>query len=417
MTRRTESIGCQEPVKRYPATYRDLVTVEGRLELKPTRERSVLRRHPWIMSGAVGRIAGDPRPGDTVLVTTADGEPLGHAAYSPESSIRARMWSFDPERPIDETHIAERIAAAIARRNGLLPNGDSARLVFAEADDLPGLVVDRYGDTVVMQCNTVGADRWRDTFADALAELPGVSCVVERSDSDSRSREGLSDRSGIVRGRLPERVWAVEGERRYVVDVEHGHKTGFYLDQRDGRAMLASQCAGRRVLNVFGYTGSFSVVAAVNGASTITTIDSSGPALDIARRNGEANGVDVGELVEADAFTELRRLRDRRAQFDVVLLDPPKLAAGSGQVDKATRAYKDINLLGTKLLAPGGLLFTWSCSGAVTAELFRKVVAGAAADAKRDLRVVARLGQPADHPVPLAFPEAEYLKGLVLRAD
>lgn len=393
------------------------MNVQGRLELKPTRERSVLRRHPWIMSGAVGRLYGDPRPGDTVTVTTADGEALGHAAYSPASSIRARMWSFDPDRSIDEAHMTERITTAIVRRNGLVRDGDAVRLVFAEADDLPGLVVDRYGDTVVMQCNTVGADRWRDTFADALADLPGVSCVVERSDSDSRSREGLDDRSGVVRGRLPERVWAVEGGRRYVVDVEHGHKTGFYVDQRDGRSLLASHCAGRRVLNVFGYTGSFSVVAAANGAASITTIDSSGPALAVARLNGEANGVDIGELVEADAFTELRRLRDRRAQFDVVLLDPPKLATGAAQVDKATRAYKDINLLGAKLLAPGGLLFTWSCSGAVTAELFRKVVAGAAADAKRDLRVVARLGQPADHPVPLSFPEAEYLKGLVLRAD
>lgn len=391
--------------------------VTGRLELKPTRERSVLRRHPWIMSGAVGRVSGDPQPGDTVSVSSADGEPLGHAAYSPASSIRARMWSFDPDPVIDESHMAERIGAAVARRASLVRDGDAVRLVFAEADDLPGLVVDRYGDTVVMQCNTVGADRWRDTFADALVDLPGVSCVVERSDSDSRSREGLDDRSGVVRGGLPERVWAKEGDHRFVVDVERGHKTGFYIDQREGRAWIASHCAGRRVLNVFGYTGAFSVVAAANGAASITTIDSSGPALAVARLNGEANGVDVGELVEADAFTELRRLRDRRAQFDVVMLDPPKLAASASQVDKATRAYKDINLLGAKLLAPGGLLVTWSCSGAVTADLFRKVVAGAAADAKRDLRIVARLGQPADHPVPLSFPEAEYLKGLVLRAD
>jgi len=369
------------------------------------------------MSGSVGRVVGNPGPGDTVRVETAEGEVVGRAAFSPHSSIRARMWSFDPETTIDESTMVERIDAAVRRRRGLVPEGDAVRLVFAEADDLPGLVVDRYGDTVVVQCNTVGAERWRDALVASLADLPGVTCIVDRSDSDGRVREGLEPRSGIVFGSLPERVWAIEGDLRYLVDVEQGHKTGFYVDQRDSRALLASHCRGRRVLNVFGYTGSFSVVAARNGASSVTTIDSSGPALEIARRNAETNAVDVGELVEADAFVELRRLRDRRERFDVILLDPPKLASGTGHVEKASRAYKDLNLLAAKLLAPEGLLFTWSCSGAVTADLFQKIVAGAALDAGRALRIVERLGQPADHPVPLSFPEAEYLKGLVLRAD
>jgi 23S rRNA (cytosine1962-C5)-methyltransferase len=269
---------------------------------------------------------------------------------------------------------------------------------------------------VVFQVTTAGMEAWRHVVTSTLASISGVSCVFERSDADARSREGLANRDGATSGRLPDEVWAHENGFRFRVDVASGHKTGFYIDQRDSRSSFGRHVSGRRVLNVFGYTGSFSVIAARCGASDITTIDSSGPALALATENGRANGVDIGRVVEADAFSELRRLRDRGEIFDVIVLDPPKLAHGSAQVDKASRAYKDLNLLAAKLLSPGGHLFTFSCSGAVNAGLFQKIVAGAALDARREMHVVERLSQPADHPVPLNFPEADYLTGLVLRA-
>lgn len=390
------------------------------LWLRANRDRSVKRHHPWIFSGGVARVDGNPGPGDTVLVKAADSTALGWAAYSPASQIRARMWTFEPDEEVDAEFVAGRVAAAAARRAPLLGSGltDSARLVFSEADGVPGLVADRYGDTVVCQLTTAGADAWREVLAGTLAALPGVACVYERSDADVREREGLGQRVGLLRGQVPSSdLVAHEAGFRFAVDVAGGHKTGFYLDQRDARAAVASWAAGRRVLNVFGYTGAFSVIAASRGAASVTTIDSSGPALSIAARNGGLNGVDVGELVEADAFAALRGLRDRARQYDLILLDPPKLANTEAQVDKASRAYKDLNLLAVKLLAPGGVLMTWSCSGAMPMELFQKVVAGAALDSRRTVRIIGRLHQPADHPVPLAFPEAEYLKGLVLQAD
>jgi 23S rRNA (cytosine1962-C5)-methyltransferase len=330
------------------------------------------------------------------------------------------MWTFDPGQEVDAAFVAGRVGAAAARRKDLLGTGntDSARLVFSEADGVPGLVADRYGDTIVAQFTTAGADAWRGELTDALAGLDGVASVFERSDAEARGREGLEPRVGRLRGPEPDAgLLAHEGHFRFLVDVAGGHKTGFYLDQRDARAQLGGMVDGRRVLNVFSYTGAFSVVAAARGAASVTSIDSSGPALAAARRNGELNGVEIGELVEGDAFTVLRGLRDRARQYDLVLLDPPKLATNERQLDKASRAYKDLNLLALKLLASGGLLLTWSCSGAMTMELFQKVVAGAALDAKRDVRIIGRLHQSSDHPVPLTFPEAEYLKGLVLRAD
>ena len=394
------------------------------LWLQRGRERSLERRHPWIFSGGIARVDGSPAAGDTVRVRAADGTDLGWAAYSPASQIRARMWSFSADERVTESFVAERVASAAARRASLLASGrtDSARLVFSEADGVPGLVADRYGDTVVCQLTTAGADAWRDVLADALFALPGVECVYERSDADVREREGLGPVVGLLRGSAPSpSLVAHECGHQFAVEVEGGHKTGFYLDQRDGRAAVGAWAAGRRVLNVFSYTGAFSVIAAAAGASSLLSIDSSGPALEVAAHNAALNGVDVGELREADAFTALRGLRDRAQQYDLILLDPPKLANTERQLDKATRAYKDLNLLAVKLLAPGGVLLTWSCSGAMTMDLFQKVVAGAALDARRGsfdsgVRIIGRLHQPSDHPVPLAFPEAEYLKGLVLQA-
>ncbi|MEY4340416.1 MAG: hypothetical protein RLZ14_2266 [Actinomycetota bacterium] len=395
------------------------MTAPPTLWLRPSRERSLQRWHPWVFSGAVARVEGAPGVGATVLVRASDGTELGYAAYSPDSQIRARMWTFSTGAPIDDEFVHARVAASAARRSDLLAgNTDSARIVFSEADGVPGLVADRYGNTVVCQFTTAGAEAWREVLADALFALPGVECVYERSDADVREREGLQPRVGLLRGAEPSPdLVAHESGFRFAVDVAGGHKTGFYLDQRDARAEVARLAQGRRVLNVFSYTGAFSMIAAARGAASVTSIDSSGPALAVAARNGELNGVDIGELIEGDAFTTLRGLRDRARQYDLICLDPPKLANTEAQVDKASRAYKDLNLLAVKLLAPGGVLLTWSCSGAMTMDLFQKVVAGAALDARRTVRIVGRLHQPSDHPVPLAFPEAEYLKGLVLHAD
>lgn len=387
------------------------------LRLKPDRERSLLRFHPWILSGAVAEVVGEPGSGDTVSIVSAEGQPLGWAAFSPESTLRARMWSFDSDDVIDDAFIAARIAASVARRHGHQELEHSCRLVFGDADGLPGLVVDRYGEVLVMQITAAAAERWRAVIVDALRAVPGITCVYERSDGPDREREGLSERHEVVVGSLPATVTATDGDETYNVDVTAGHKTGFYLDQRDTRALVRTLAPGARVLNVFGYTGSFSVAAARVGARSVTTVESSGPALAIARTNADLNSVDIGEIIEADAFEALRRMRDRRAEFDLIILDPPKYASSASHVDKAARKYKDINLLGAKLLAPGGHLLTFSCSGAIDPPLFQKIVAGAAVDARRSLRLLARLGQPRDHPVPIHFPEAEYLKGLHLQAD
>ena len=392
--------------------------MEPTLVLRPGREKSLRRRHPWIFSGGVARVEGSPPPGQTVLVTSATGEVLGRASYAPASQLRARMWTFDDETAVDDALVTARVLDAVARRDHLVAITDAARLVFSEADGVPGVIADRYGDSIVVQFGSAGADRWREVVADALFSLPGVRCVYERSDVDAREREDLQPRTGLLRGALPDEETIIsERGQRYAVAIAEGQKTGFYLDQRNARALVAEHAAGRRVLNAFSYTGAFSVIAAVHGATSITSLDSSAAALDGARRNAELNGVEAGEHIVGDAFAELRTLRDKARQYDLIMLDPPKLAQTEAHVARATRAYKDLNLIAAKLLAPGGILMTFSCSGGVNAELFQKVVAGAALDAKRTMRIIGRLDQPSDHPVPLSFPEAAYLKGLVLEAE
>jgi len=392
--------------------------MEATLALRAGREKSTRRLHPWIFSGAVADVRGNPSPGDTVRVVSAQNDFVGFGAYSPESQLRVRMWSFDPDAVIDDEFVASRVVAAAHRRAHLAPISDSARLVFSEADGVPGVIADRYGNSVVLQLGTAAADKWSDVVADALMSLDGVDCVYERSDIDAREREGLTQRTGLLRGNQPPPE-SIINERgyRFSVGFTEGQKTGFYLDQRNARAAIAEVAQGRRVLNAFSYTGAFSVIAAAKGATEVTSLDSSGSALVGARRNAELNQVEVGEQIEGDAFAELRKLRDRARSYDLILLDPPKLAPTEAQVERASRAYKDLNLLAAKLLAPGGILMTFSCSGGMSPDLFQKVVAGAALDARRNLRIIGRLDQPSDHPVPLNFPEAAYLKGLILEAD
>jgi 23S rRNA (cytosine1962-C5)-methyltransferase len=383
------------------------------------REKSLGLRHPWIFSGAVDRVEGNPASGDTVSVLAADGTFLAHAAWSPASQIRARVWSFAPEVTIDADFFALRVRAAVAARASLADAAHTAvRLVHAESDGLPGVIADRYGDVVVLQCLSAGADRWRDAIAAALADATGATCVFERSDADVRALEGLPARVGPLRGTLPEAVVIREDDLVYRVDPAHGQKTGFYLDQRDNRRTVREHAAGRRVLNAFCYTGGFTLAALAGGAVTVTSIDSSADALVLARenlaRNPSLRAADA-TWVEADVFTDLRRLRNEGATFDLIVLDPPKFAPTAAHAQRATRAYKDINLLALKLLAPGGLLATFSCSGGISADLFQKVLAGAAIDAEADVRILRRLGPSADHPVALAFPEGDYLKGLLVR--
>jgi 23S rRNA (cytosine1962-C5)-methyltransferase len=389
------------------------------LWLRRGRERSLKRRHPWLFSGAIARVDGDPAAGETVDLRSADGELLARAAFSPSSQIRARVWTFVDE-PVDEGLIARRLAAAVAARGGPAAGGSDAacRLVYAESDGLPGVIVDRYADTLVVQLLTAGAERWRATIAGLLPDVTGVQRVWERSDAEVRSLEGLEPRVGPLAGDPPPpRLQIREGRVRLWIDVHHGHKTGAYLDQRHNRARIGELANSRRVLDAFCYAGGFTVHTLAGGAASVLAIDGSAEALAMARANLELNGLaaDRYELVEGNVFEVLRGLRDRGRSFDLIVLDPPKFAATAAQREGAARGYKDINLLAFKLLAPGGVLATFSCSGAIGGELFQSIVAGAALDAGVEAQIVERLGQAADHPVLLSFPEAEYLKGLVCR--
>ncbi len=364
-------------------------------------------------------MVGDPTPGATVRVTTHDGEALAQAAWSPVSQIRARIWTRATEPPVDAPFIARRIARACAARAPLLDARHTAvRLVHAEADGLPGVVADRYGSVVVFQLSSAGAEAWRDAIVAALAGATGATCVFERSDAEVRTLEGLLPRAGVAWGALPETVEIREAGLVYRVDVAGGQKTGFYVDQRDNRARVGALSAGRRVLNAFCYTGGFTLAALAGDAAEVLSVDSAGDALRLGEANLAANPALPARRAswrEADVFADLRRLRNEARQFDLIVLDPPKFAPTAAHAAGAARAYKDINLLALKLLAPGGLLATFSCSGGVPADLFQKIVAGAAADADADASIVARLGASADHPVALGFPEGDYLKGLLVR--
>jgi len=390
------------------------------LILKPGREKSLLRRHPWVFSGAVARVLGDPGTGDTVSVRAAGGEFLAWAAYSPVSQIRARAWSWDEAETIDADFLRARLRRALDARARLISAeaGDAMRLVHGESDGLPGVIADRYGAVVVLQLLSAGAERWRAELADGVRELTGCACVYERSDADVRELEGLPVKSGALYGALPASgVQIREHGLAYGVDVALGHKTGFYLDQRDNRKRIGELSQGREVLNCFCYTGGFTLNALAGGASSVLSVDSSAEALAQAKNNLQRNGLDAAraEWQEADVFKYLRSLRDQGRSFDLIVLDPPKFAPTAAFAEKAARGYKDINLLALKLLRPGGLLASFSCSGGISAELFQRILAGAALDAGADAAIVGHFAAAADHPVLLSFPEGDYLKGLLLR--
>jgi 23S rRNA (cytosine1962-C5)-methyltransferase len=389
--------------------------------LKAEREKSLQRRHPWVFSGAIDCIEGAPTSGDTVAVRDAAGNFLAWAAYNAASQITARVWSWREDEVIDAAFFRTRIAEALATRRtlGIERSGNGMRIIHGESDGLPGLIVDKYGDVIVMQLGSAGPEHWRDTLADILQELCAPVCIYERSDSDGREREGLPIRNGIVRGTLPAHVEVSENGLRFTVDIAAGQKTGYYLDQRDNRALTGALAQDKDVLNCFCYTGGFSLYALRGGAKSVLSIDSSQEALQIAQSNVALNGLDAAraEWQCADVFEALRKLRDQNKKFDLIVLDPPKFAPTAAFAEKAARAYKDINLLGFKLLRPGGLLFTYSCSGGISDDLFQKIIAGAALDAGVDAQIVKKLHAASDHPVLLSFPEGAYLKGLVLRVS
>lgn len=387
------------------------------LVLKDGRERSLLRRHPWIFSGAIQHADGDLAPGTTVDVLSSGGELLARAAYSPSSQIRARVWTFEDE-PVDEEFFRNRIRSAVQSRHawGLRRETDSYRLIYAESDGLPGLIVDRYGEVLVLQSLTAGSEAWKDQIADLLLEETGLSTLYERSDADVRELEGLEPRVGILRGTksgVP--VTIHEHNLLFNVSFARGQKTGFYLDQRRNRLRLRELAQDRDVLDCFCYTGGFSVNALAGGAKSVLSVDSSGEALAACTENVSLNqlNVDRHTTLEGDVFQVLRKFRDEGRSFDLVILDPPKFAPTAAQAEKAARGYKDINLFAFRLLRPGGLLVTFSCSGGVDAGLFQKIIAGAALDAGVEAQIVEHLSQAADHPVALNFPEAAYLKGLI----
>ena len=387
------------------------------LILKPGREKSLLRRHPWIFSGAIHHADENIASGSTVDLLSSEKRFLARASCSPTSQIRARVWTFEDE-VVDREFLRKRIRAAIATRSTLhvTSYSNACRLIYAESDNLPGLIVDKYNDVLVLQSLTAGSQFWKETFADLLLEETGIATIYERSDADVRELEGLEPKVGLLRGSLSTFHFLIlEHTLRFLINLQSGHKTGFYLDQRMNRLRVRELAKDKDVLDCFCYTGGFTVNALAGGAKSVVAIDSSEDALALAKENIALNDLpaDKATFIEGDVFQLLRKFRDEARSFDMIVLDPPKFAPTSAHAEKAARAYKDINLLAFKLLRPHGILVTFSCSGGVDAGLFQKIVAGSALDAGVEAQIVEHLSQDADHPVSLHFPEGAYLKGLV----
>ncbi|MHB8136108.1 MAG: class I SAM-dependent rRNA methyltransferase [Anaerolineaceae bacterium] len=388
--------------------------------LRSGRDKAAKHRHPWIFSGAIQEVIGNPTNGETIEVVDSKKEFLGMAAYSPFSQIRARFWTFKKE-PINIDFFKKRFLFAIQKRKDFQKySTDTAwRMIHGESDMIPGLIVDRYNDILVLQILSSGVEFHRDIIISALRDVTGIDNIYERSDVDVRRLEGLEERNTLVSGVVPEEINIIEGDLKFIVKVTTGQKTGFYLDQRENRKISSKYFMDKDVLNVFSFTGGFSVYAVHHKAKSVISIDSSKSATEIAKKNLEINGLDGAncEWLVDDAFKALRTMRDQDRKFDVVVLDPPKFAATQAQVERASRGYKDINLLGFKLLNPGGTLITFSCSGGISESLFQKIVADAALDAGVTSSIVEKLNQGPDHPIGLNFPEGAYLKGLICKID
>ncbi|WP_125561670.1 class I SAM-dependent methyltransferase [Pseudoalteromonas rubra] len=390
------------------------------LYLQPGREKSLKRKHPWIFSKAIKKVKGKPALGDTVTIYSHDGQYLATAAYSPDSQIRARIWSFDQAELIDQAFFERRLARALAAREQVIEEGQLTgfRLCAAESDGLPGITIDKFDNYLVCQLLSAGAERHKGDIVQALRTLFPECHIYERSDVDVRKKEGLEKTTGVLWGDEPTApIVIMENGLKIEVDIKSGHKTGFYLDQRDSRAALERFSKGKSVLNCFCYTGTFGLYALRGDCDEVINVDVSQPALDTAKRNVEHNELDVSraQFVKQDVFKLLRQYREEGRQFDTIVMDPPKFAESKAQLNGACRGYKDINMLAMQLLKPGGTLLTFSCSGLMEQNLFQKVVADAALDAGKDLLIMERLNQAADHPIAGCYPEGFYLKGLICK--
>ncbi len=391
-----------------------------RLVLAKGREKSLLRRHPWVFSGAVSRMEGKARLGETIDIVDAQGKWLARGAFSPESQIRARVWTFDKDELIDIAFFTRRLQQAqqwrdwLAERDGL----DSYRLIAGESDGLPGVTIDRFGNFLVLQLLSAGAEYQRAAIIAALQTLYPQCSIYDRSDVAVRKKEGLALAQGPVVGELPPDLLPIqENGMKLYVDIKAGHKTGYYLDQRDSRLATRRYVADKRVLNCFSYTGGFAVSALMGNCRQVVSVDTSQEALDVAKKNVELNKLDLSkaEFIRDDVFKLLRKYRDQGETFDVIVMDPPKFVENKGQLQGACRGYKDINMLAIQLLNPGGVLLTFSCSGLMTTDLFQKIIADAAIDAGRDVQFIEQFRQAADHPVIAPYPEGLYLKGFACR--
>lgn len=388
------------------------------VKLKRGRDKSFLRKHPWIFSGAIDSVKDLKQNGETVEIISADGKPLGYGSYSAHSQITVRVLSFNPSEKIDIDFFRNRIESSIELRNNLIntQSTNAYRIINAESDFLPGLVVDKYDNYLVCQFLSAGAEFWKKEIVEVLNSIFNPAGIYERSDVDVREKEGLQPVKAVLSGKEPAEYFEViENENKFFVDIKSGHKTGFYLDQRDNRNILSLFASDKEVLNCFSYTGGFAVYALRGGAKKVINVDSSADALSLAEKNLSLNKIDSSryENTRDDVFKYLRKLRDTNKQFDVIVLDPPKFAESVSQVEKASRGYKDINLLALKSLKKNGVLFTFSCSGHITQELFNKIVSDAAIDSGREVHILKFLTQSSDHTISTSFPEGLYLKGLV----
>jgi 23S rRNA (cytosine1962-C5)-methyltransferase len=392
----------------------------GTVILNPGKDKPVKQGHPWIFSGAIKKEPTRVSAGMTVDVLDANKQFVARGYFNPTSQIRVRVLTTNEFEMIDADLIRRRIKAAVGRRERLVKSGqtNAVRLVAHESDLLPGLIVDRYGDWLSFQIVTAGMELWRSEIISSLNEIVSPKGIMERSDDAVREKEGLSQRNEVVYGDTGiSEVPILENGMKILVDIRSGHKTGFYLDQRDNRAIIREYAAGCDVLNCFSFSGGFSVAAMMGGAKSVINVDESGPALTLASKNLENNGFSSSpnQSVQGDVFKLLRDYKSAGKVFDLIVLDPPKFVSSSAQIDRACRGYKDLNLLAMQLLRPGGLLATFSCSGLISRDLFQKVVFGASIDAKADMQIIRHLSQSEDHPTLLTFPESLYLKGLLLR--
>ena len=382
--------------------------------LRKTRESRVRSGHPWVFASDIERIEGSFEPGDVVDVVSSHNTYLGRAFYNPKSQISLRMLTTHDE-PVDEAFFRRRVQEAWDYRK-LFCDPASCRLIFSESDFLPGLIVDKFGEYLVVQSLCLGIEKWKQSIVRDLAEIVHPKGVWERSDVPVRRLEGLEQTTGLLYGEVPDSIDMVENGLRFVVDVKNGQKTGFFLDQKENRAAIAPLCKGARVLDCFCHNGSFSLHAAKYGAKSVLGVDISEEALEVARLNAENNGLsDVVTFEAHNCFDHLRELTDAHEQFDVVILDPPAFTKTRAAVESALRGYKEINLRGMKLVRKGGFLVTCSCSQHVSPEQFRDMINQAARDSKTKLRLVENRTQGHDHPILPASPETQYLKCMILQ--